>query len=204
MTSSSFAIIVPARVIVALRPHTVGPKDPRERLRGVCLSWSPHGATLAATDGHALLAYRLDYDGEPFAPVILPPDLLKQVKPVAGNVVIDVAGSALSMTQKQTTIVGQALEGTFPRWQKVVPPTCSGVLAQYSGALLGKLWGSGRVLRGERPGIDRSPGCHVYHNGEGPAVVDLHDENAIAVIMPWQPVKNQPEQPLVPVWALPE
>ena len=60
-----------------------GTEQTRYYLNGVCIQHTPTGPVFVATDGHRLIAAAHDWQGDapaPFAPVIVPLELLKRIK----------------------------------------------------------------------------------------------------------------------------
>ncbi len=195
---------IEARFIVAARTHVARDKDVREYLKGACLSWRNGHVILTATDSHTLIACRVAEGVDQFAPVILPSDLLKKIGANKGPVTceINVTDSATHIVLEQgyATYRGLALDGCYyPNWVCLVPSECSGENAQFNGALLGRMHESFCALHSiKRDQTERHP--HLYHNGSNPAVVDMEDEDVVAIIAPRHVPTAQPEQPAIPAW----
>lgn len=193
---------IEARFIVAARTHVAG-DDIREYLRGACLSWMNGHVVLTATDGYTLISCRVAEGVDQFEPVILPLDMLKKIKASKGPVTIETnateSATHIFLEQGYETYRGLALDGRYPDWARLVPSECSGEKAQFSGVLLGRMHEAFCALHGlKSKSADRWP--HLYHNGSKPAVVDMADEDAVAIIMPIRVPTDQPEQPTIPAW----
>lgn len=172
-----------------------GTEQTRYYLNGVCIQHAPTGPVFVATDGHRLIAARHDWQSDapaPFAPVIVPLELLKRVKIVrkasdvatvtlsagegdARKVAIDYAGA---------TVAANAIDCTFPDWRRVIPQSePSGVAAQFQAQYFDAFRDAMAILAGGK--TDAQP--RIAHNGDSPAIVDLGDAGAVqafGVLMP--------------------
>jgi DNA polymerase-3 subunit beta len=187
-----------------------GTEQTRYYLHGVCIQHTPTGPVFVATDGHRLLAARHDWQGDapaPFAPVIVPLELLKRVKIVrkASDVAtITLTGDGgdrkVAIDYAGGTVAANAIDGCFPDWRRVVPQEePSGVACQFQAQYLDAFRDAMAILAGGKG--DAQP--NIAHNGMDPAIVDLGDAGAVqafGVLMPYR-IKRDNLLTRAPAWA---
>lgn len=112
---------IDTKALAACR-HAAADKDVRYYLNGVL--FEPATARLVATDGRLLFACKLNC--EPVAgaaPVIIPNELIDTVLKTARkqNVAeLTIDGQRLSFAVAGNTYAGEAIDGNFPDWRRVV------------------------------------------------------------------------------------
>lgn len=177
-------------------------EENRHYLCGVHLSRHADTLFCAATDGHALIVTRQDWDaGEkggvlPDAGIIIPASFIKSLK-LSKH--CDWAELTLSDDNKRVTIdyVGASythalVDGTFPDYRRVMPTKHSGIAAQYAPANVNKFAAAAKLLGTEY--------IAIAHNGDDPAYVTIgaaDGEDAFGVIMP---IRRHPGITAPPAW----
>jgi DNA polymerase-3 subunit beta len=182
----------------------------RYYLNGVCIQHTPTGPVFVATDGHHLIAARHDWQSDapaPFAPVIVPLELLKRIKIVrkASDVAtITLTGEGgerkVAIDYAGGTVAANAIDGAFPDWRRVIPQSePNGVACQFQAQYLDAFRDAMAILAGGKG--DAQP--NIAHNGDSPALVDLGDAGAVqafGVLMPYR-IKRDNLQTRAPAWA---
>lgn len=149
-----------------------GKKDVRYYLNGVYID---HVKRLAVvTDGHTLIACKLDPDDFVNGSGIIPRELAEMaVKIKKSELVFDADGHI-----KLGGMDGKALDGKYPDWLRVIPETTSEEIGHFDPDLLQRVNHAGQLITGEKRFTMR-----LHMNGTGAAVAALGDK-AIAVVMP--------------------
>ena len=182
----------------------------RYYLHGVCIQHTPTGPVFVATDGHRLIAARHDWQGDapaPFAPVIVPLELLKRIKisrKASDVATITLTGEGgdrkVAIDYAGGTVAANAIDGTFPDWRRVIPQGApSGVACQFQAQYLDAFRDAMAILAGGKG--DAQP--NIAHNGMDPAIVDLGDAGAVqafGVLMPYR-IKRDNLLTRAPAWA---
>ena len=169
--------------------------DVRYYLNGVLIDSTGTDVRLVATNGHVLGLYRLEQEA-PAAQAILS---IKDVKMLLGTVKratekdlpFDVeirteepGGPMITVKHPNgIAVTVRPIEGTFPKYSRVLPTNASGDVAQFNPEYLDLFAQADRVL-GElkRP---NTPFVYVHHNGAASALVECqHDDAFVGVIMP--------------------
>ncbi len=164
----------------------VAPKDDsRFYLNGACLD--ADRGLVVATDGHILLAIRVHIEGTGQA--ILDRDTLDKARRAfgrkGGSARIEIDGQVCWVHVNGEPFPGQLIDGTYPDYAQVVPTEPSGELAQFNGALLGRLSKAFERLGGVEGLIE------VAHNGTRAALVAHYSvPEAIACVMPFRPSRE--------------
>lgn len=164
-------------------------EETRYYLCGVHVSRHADTLLCAATDGHALLVTRQDWDdGEkggvlPASGIIIPASFIKSLKLSKS---CDWAELTLSDDGQRVTIdyVGASythalVDGTFPDYRRVMPTKHTGIAAQYAPAIVNKFAAAAKLLGTEY--------ISIAHNGDDAAYVTIGEAdspNAFGVIMP--------------------
>lgn len=140
---------------------------------------------LVATDGHRLLACKIDLsDAAPFDGWIIPSDVIKRALTGYKNKTIVISPNSCG------DISCQPVDGTYPAWRRVLPQgELSGVAAQFNPAYIADLGKMGKLL-----GASSALPAHVHHNGESPAGVTFPNcPDAFAVLMPIRSAHAAPD-----------
>ena len=160
----------------------------RYYLQGVSLEMAPTHNIMVATNGYVLIAAKRASAGntvqaapEGTPPVIIPSTMIAQIKLTrrcgdTGELTIE--KDRLTLEYDAGTLVGKAIDGTFPDWRRVVPTSVSGKVGHYNPAYL--------ALLGKAYALLTDSDCKVLpigHNGDACALVGL-GEDAIGAIMP--------------------
>lgn len=170
-------------------------KDHRYYLNGILIESSQDGsqAVIVATDNHRMLVQDIDGAGVPFAPVIIPRDLVKAVaaKTRPGPVTITFPATResadvmrqVTLCRGVTSVTGAELEARYPDWRRVVPKEPSGQAVQFNVDYLADF---GKVAALICP--KKSALLHVHYNGESAALINFPGvDNALGVLMPLRP-----------------
>ena len=180
-------------------------KDPtRYYLHGVLVEIRPKHVTYVATDGHIMLADRLEdlegvQDNTLLGNFIIPAEVCNDKRLINKN--IDFV-SITKMDNKLVldgAIIFSPVDGVFPDWRRVLPEETSGEVAQYNSALLATLDKAAKIAFGARYANNASPHGTVAHNGGGPAIVAWSwSETFFGLIMPF---RSGCKSPIVPAWV---
>lgn len=165
-------------------------------LKGVHIEPHPKktGVILTATNGHVLIsAYHDTGFGEPFAPVIIPLNLITRIKAVRKipDLTMTITSAEVSILYAGATYAAPLVDGTFPDWRRVVPRNCDGTPSQYDSKYLAVMTKAKGLLS------DANTPALMSYNGGSPALVDLGTNEAFGVIMPF---RAQPERSTPPAW----
>jgi DNA polymerase-3 subunit beta len=162
-------------------------RDVRYYLNGVCIEHSPQGERAIATDGHRLICVNIDVSDRIRASAvhrfIVPRETLENVLKVHDK---NLAVVITYNTETKKVQVGQlsadAVDGTFPEYERVVPDKLSGEVAQFNWRYLADCI-KARSLLTTRKMTDPAVNVGIAHNGNRPAWVSL-SEDAFAIVMP--------------------
>jgi len=166
--------------------HLASKKDFRPHLAGVYVDFQSDKTVYAATNGHVLGVYTEDAKNEHAFKVIVPYDVVKQLKPKtatskwgkliydpeskSGRILNPGAGQDLGFT---------SLPNSYPDFYKVIPDNTSGETAQFDAEYVYAFAQVNKSLGASKPGHFK-----IDHNGTGGALVHLSDENFVGVLMP--------------------
>ena len=181
-------------------------KNPaRYYLQGVLVEIRPKHVTYVATDGHIMLADRLEdlegvQDNTLLGNFIIPAEVCNDKR------LIDKTFDFVTITRMDDklvfdgAIIFSPIDGVFPDWRRVLPEELSGEVAQYNSALLATLDKAAKIAFGARYANNASPHGTVAHNGGGPAIVAWPwSETFFGIIMPFRRSDGGP--PIVPAWV---
>lgn len=196
-------ITVDANIISALK-HFAALADVRYYLNGIRIELTETGAYFVASDGEILACYRKEVclpeiAQSPVKSAVVPHDLLKAIKQ-KGPVIFDIDlpkpaaegedqlfESDISVTYKGATY---SMNGIYPSslsWRQVIPSKVTGELSQFNLdklVLVQKAW---KCLHGRQPAY-----ALISHNGTGPALIDMKNENFAAIVMPFRKKAGEP------------
>ena len=159
----------------------------RTMLTGICVDTTTAGRVhLVTTDGHRMLVVNAKLEeGTPIAGrYILPLFDCKGIKqagterypqPIRIDIDLSEVKAGTFRIHGKETRAGLLMPEQFPQWQRVVPRTVSGKLAQFNGAYLGDFQRAAELLGRDFPVI--------RHNGDSGAIIDL-GADAFGVLMP--------------------
>ena len=164
-------------------------KDIRHYLNGIYFESCERGINSVATDGHALIAVRDNFDNQYSGlSAIIPRDAIERaVKTKAASLIINTDNVTFSISDGSQTIGGNCDNGRFPDYRRVIPSTCNNEPATYSAELLLNFEKANKYLTG----LDRPK---VLQNGVNGALVKFIADtkrdfyNAIGVIMPMRDI----------------
>lgn len=157
-------------------------KDARYYLCGTLFDFK-YGRAVS-TDGHCLLAVNTDMaDGYDHESVIVPREALETIAKggsVTDEIDVTYDGETVTLTRAGgLSISTRPIDGTFPQYERVMPDTVSGELAQFDPELLA------RIAKALNLATGRKEIATVGHNGASGAVVFIDgDASAIGVCMP--------------------
>jgi DNA polymerase-3 subunit beta len=164
-------------------------KDVRYYLNGILIEATDTGTRVTATDGHTLATMRATavngMGGEEKRSFIIPRAAIEQIKgaiaktPQTLRVHIDEGAHTLLVDEMR--IPFQPIDGRFPDYRAIVPPTASGKPAQFNPELLARFGKAAKLLKKRGGGHS----TYLRHNGEQGTLVTLVDVECFAgVIMP--------------------
>lgn len=156
-------------------------------LAGVCVQ--PHhasGYTMTATDGHILIAARVNTGRVmDFPAFIIPATLISQVKAKKNTtgLIIDRHNDEVTLRYADSRFVSNVVDGTYPDWKRVLPAKdYREVPAQYDIDVLARIQKATNLFHDSK----RGPRISVLPNGTSPAVVSMGDERIFAIVMPYK------------------
>ena len=172
--------------------------DPhRHYIGGVYIETVKDKTRIVATDGKTMFAAQINMAGTVPVKTIIPLHLVKKLpttKRGQDHVDVVIDGQDVSLSYNGTTVSGQAVDGTFPDYRRVVPQEFNGELTQFDPDQLAAFKKAGKLM-----GADGVP--YVFHNGSGPALVRIvpndHSRafNCFGLIMPMVTHKVETIQP---------
>jgi DNA polymerase III sliding clamp (beta) subunit (PCNA family) len=175
-------------VIRALLPLSAK-KDVRQYLNGVYVDFQRDKTVYVATTGAVLGKYVETVENENIFDIIIPGDVVKQLKPKPGTAKWgDLTFDLVSNTARIINPgAGQdfgftPLDGKFPDVSKVIPSNTSGEVAQFDAELLHLFAQVNKSFGATHPGRFK-----LGHNGNAGALVHLSRDEFIGVIMPFRP-----------------
>jgi DNA polymerase III sliding clamp (beta) subunit (PCNA family) len=175
-------------VIRAMLP-LAAKKDVRQYLNGVFVEFQADKTIYVATNGHVLGLYTEAVENENIFDIIIPGDVVKQLKPKPGTAKWgDLIFNPETNTARITNPgAGQdfgfaPLDGKFPDVSKVIPSSTSGEVAQFDAELLCLFAQVNKSFGAKSPGRFK-----LGHNGNAGALVHLSREEFTGVIMPFRP-----------------
>jgi DNA polymerase-3 subunit beta len=172
-------------VIRALLP-LAAKKDIRRYLNGVYVDFQRDKTVYVATNGAALGRYIETVENEHTFSIIIPGDVVKQLKlgrgtAKWGDLIFNPEMSAARIANPGAghSIGFTPLDGKFPDYTKVIPAETSGEAAQFDVDLLALFAQVNKSLGSKYPGRIK-----IDHNGERGALVHLSRDAFLGVIMP--------------------
>lgn len=183
-------------------------EETRYYLQGVFIEATHERVFYVATDGHRLVAFHhaAEWNGDieekdrKFS-VLIPSKVINGIKlyKAQNNAELKYSEGDMSVIkQADGSIFGfEMLDATFPDWRCVVPEETNGKVAQFNGDYLASFKKVGRII-----GVDNTiPG--VYHNGDGPALIDLGmtEYDYVACIMPMRCSATHNQKKNRPDWV---
>lgn len=174
-------------------------KDIRYYLNGVLIEYGTAGARIVATNGHIMIAARVDATATEAGSIIVPREALEtalKLNGKAGALLVEFAEAKTSDDDARNiriwtgpttqTVVVVEIVGRFPTWRRVIPASTSGELANYNPDYLAAVYAAVHDVTGSK--YARWPG--IAYNGTGGALVTLSDD-AQAVVMPLNDTEGQ-------------
>jgi len=179
--------------------------ETRYYLNGVAIQLDGDSLFIVATDGHRLIAMQPEFTIErddtdaanraDFGSVIIPADIVKNLKL---NKSVDDCTLTIDAGKGELEYCGQSIrfgfvDGSFPNWRQVIPPTISGELAQFDASYVGEL---PKILRAFDK---RDTKIEIVHNGGSPAFVTL--DLPMPYVMLLMPFRSTPNPLTLPAWV---
>lgn len=164
---------------------TASTEETRYYLKGVCIEATPDKALGISTDGHRLLAIKLDatWDDKPdHFSIIIPLQTIAAIKADRriSTATLKKGADSWTLTHVDQSILFKPIDGTYPDWRRIVPDTVSGEVGQYNPSLLADFQKVAKQLGAPK---DNNP--KLYHNGTSAAVVMLPVEvEHVGLLMP--------------------
>lgn len=201
-------VSVPARYIAALMLFAQKDDVNRRYLESVLFEIGSTEMRLVATDGKRLGLARIVHDAPlditETVSVIVPRALLEGVKanlPLA--IVFEFSEAAEDGTREITMTTAdrrslRSLPEKYPNYRQVLPKgAMSGVAAQFDPRYISDLMKARKILTDSK-----EPFIYVGYNGDSTTLVNLCDDNFIAVLVPFVLGEKSPKPPTVlPAWA---
>ena len=196
-------ITADAKIISALK-HFAAHADVRYYLNGIRIEITKTAAYFVASDGEMLACYRKEVclpeiEQSPVKNVVVPHDLLKAIKQ-KGSVIFDidlpepvaegevqVFESCISVTCEGATYSKKGVAPANLDWRRVIPSSVTGEPAQFNLDKLAFVQKAWKCLHGKKPAF-----VLISHNGTGSALIDMKNENFVAIIMPLRKNAGEP------------
>jgi DNA polymerase-3 subunit beta len=177
-------------------------QDVRFYLQGVLVDVRQDQTRLVATDGHRLAcAYQPRSDDDSMSPrqFILPADIVSAInkhKGVAGMpaVITALDDGKYSLLLGDSSVTFSPIDATFPDYERAVPDTYSGEVAQFNARYLGEFAKMRAVFRSKFETIV------ISHNGDRAALIDIGQPHVLCICMP---CREDPPAKQVPEWFRP-
>ena len=161
-------------------------QDVRYYLNGAYLDF-PKGR-IVSTTGHVMFIGKIEAATLP--PVIVPRDLIesalrsltKKARESDQTIAVTItteAATAVTLDTGKGSFTGQAIDGRFPEYERVVPLTPSGEIGQYDADYIATCADALRAYTGEY----RLRAWIVQHNGESSAAL-MTGRDCLCVVMP--------------------
>ena len=161
-------------------------KDIRQYLNGVYIDFQHDKTIYVATNGHMLGIYTESVENERTFNIIIPRDVVKQLKPKSGKA--KWGKLSFDPESKSGRVINPANgqdfgfippAGVYPDYTHVIPDKTSGGAGQFNAEYLYAFAQVNKALGAKYPGIFK-----IDHNGEQGAIVHLSDDRFTGIIMP--------------------
>lgn len=182
-------IFVLAEILAAIKLFAAN-EGVGSRLDGVNLEIGAAEFRLAATDGCTMGCYRVLSEQSGVTAslnnIIIPNDLLKHIKP-RGMVEITIGQlegpgltHAVTVTYAGMSASGKTIDAMFPDVRRMAATLkVSGLAAQFNPAYIGRFAKAAALIRRRT-----SAPIGIGFNGDGPALVDIGDDNFFGLLAP--------------------
>lgn len=191
--------------------------DLRYYLNSIAIDATRDRVALVATDGHMLMSIAVpasDVDNKLTGEYIISRADLEAVKPMkAGKhalpITIEITEPAPTpdpdragvMIKHNTTykitgltsVTNTLVDGKFPDWRRVIPPTLSGEVAHFNLELITRLNDARKALSVDWHNVV------IHHNGRSAAQVTGLGNESIVIVMPMR--VDSDDKPMIPAWA---
>lgn len=165
-------------------------KDLRYYLQGIHIVQNARGTYMEATNGHMMGRLLVMNEPMPEASIILPLDAVKTLCGTAKNgdggwLHFETDGLKISVISGVSTHTFQAIEGTFPDCDRVLPlviKTEDIAPAGFNPEYLMAFHQASQDIKNSRKGAN--PTISIVQRGNMSAIVDIGVDNFIGVIMP--------------------
>jgi len=165
-------------------------KDLRYYLVGVHIVQNARGTYLEATNGHMMGRLLVMNEPMPEASIILPLDAVKTLCATAKNgdngfLHFEIEGVKISVIDGLNTYTFQAVEGTFPDCDRVVPLVLKKedeAPSGYNPEYLMAFQQAANDIKGTRKGAN--PTISLIQRGNSSGIVNIGVDNFIGIIMP--------------------
>ncbi len=105
--------------------YCINPEEPRMYFRGVLIEKKNSSLNMVATDTRRLALVKKEVQGENKVKIILPLRLI-EVFPLVfreAEVAMTISKNQITLKSERITLISQLLEGEFPDYEKVIPPS---------------------------------------------------------------------------------
>jgi len=160
--------------------------DLRRYLNGVYIDFQLDKTVYVATNGHVLGMYTEAVQNKHAFNVIVPRDVVKQLKPKTGiakwgKLIYDrEANTGRILNPANNQDLGfTPLAGTYPDYQRTIPEKTSGEAGQFNAEYIYAFVQVNKALGARYPGMVK-----IDHNGEGAALIHFSDAAFTGILMP--------------------
>ena len=181
--------MIPVKYLNAARQFAAT-KDTRAYLKGVYVD----GDRIVGCDGAMCGVFRLP-EPVPFK-VLLPNTLLDRLKIPKQITTVDlsVEDSKVIISYAGAQVTEEVDCPNYPDYRRVMPKSVTGEAAQFDISLLNRINKAAEALHGK----SATSRVRIAHNGQGPALIHLDDENFTGCITP---LRDQDVPRETPAWV---
>lgn len=173
-----------ARTFIAINKYAASSEETRYYLNGVCVEVRDGRGFMVATDGHKLLCAPFETNEEDCQHII-PRKLINNLKvntKSESDLTLTINEDSVSINFDGVTVVGKAVDGTFPDWKRVIPREVSDEPVQFNNALLKDMDDAAKLVSGRKDSV-----AYVRQSGNNPALIGFDGEGMLGVVMPRLP-----------------
>lgn len=174
--------------------NAVSSDETRYYLCGVQVEINAKGTTLAATNGHMLLASHDETStlDEPVK-LIIPDHVVKGFKPARGQTMVELSTED-GKTWRLGNTLFQPVDGTYPDWRRVIPQETPETISVQDAWFEPKY-----QLAMYKAAKELNTICDIHPNGQNPALVSFRDAktdySVVGVIMPYRKTRTAFKKP---------
>ena len=174
------------KLLFAVKLH-VNKTEARTNLVGVHFC----DGKMVATDGHTLAVAAIGFD--PMEPVTVPLAAFEHVKPRKGEVLIEMSGDKVTVSQGGVSVEERKVAGKYVDYRRAISgaKNSSGEVADFPVAIMKKLVDTHKALRHRADDAETI----IHHNGSSVAYVDVGEPQLAVFVMPMRTERKTSSAP---------